>query len=118
MPEVYNLIQSKKVGTCFSLFCPYLPVPGKPASLTFWNVTYISLDVHWEQPLHPNGRIVNYELSYLELNSIGKYFFDIVFLDLMNVFLKHFLFACYVLFLFSPVNNEIRVLRIDLMYDR
>ncbi|XP_053380573.1 protein sidekick-2-like [Mercenaria mercenaria] len=44
-------------------------LPGKPASLKFWNVTYISLDVHWEAPVKPNGKIVNYELSYLEQNS-------------------------------------------------
>ena len=57
--------------------CLVISVPGKPASLKFWNVTFISLDVHWEPPLKPNGRIVNYELSYLEQNSASKYTNDI-----------------------------------------
>ncbi|KAL4239205.1 Protein sidekick-2 [Mactra antiquata] len=46
-------------------------LPGKPANLEFWNVTYVSLDVHWQPPVKPNGLIVNYTLSYLEVNAVG-----------------------------------------------
>ncbi|XP_053386774.1 protein sidekick-1-like isoform X2 [Mercenaria mercenaria] len=44
-------------------------LPGKPASLEFWNVTYLSLDVHWEAPVKSNGKIISYELSYVKQNT-------------------------------------------------
>jgi hypothetical protein len=50
-----------------------ISVPGKPVSLTFWNVTYTSLDMQWVPPLQPNGIIIKYKLTYQEQNSARTY---------------------------------------------
>ncbi|WAQ96469.1 SDK-like protein [Mya arenaria] len=47
-------------------------LPGKPGSLSFWNITFTSLDVVWEPPVKPNGKIANYELAYTEMNAVGR----------------------------------------------
>jgi len=80
-----SAIQWHIYNVCFQNFC-YLYirhpltynilVPSKPGDIRFWNVTYASLDVEWDPPTTPNGRIINYELSYIEENptsTFGKY---------------------------------------------
>lgn len=47
-------------------------VPGKPAELNFWNVTFSSLELEWAPPAMPNGQIIKYELAYQDENPGGK----------------------------------------------
>jgi len=64
------------VADILYILSPHILVPSKPGDIRFWNVTYASLDVEWDPPTTPNGRIINYELSYIEENPtsmLGKY---------------------------------------------
>ncbi|XP_052268400.1 protein sidekick-like [Dreissena polymorpha] len=46
-------------------------LPDRPARLEFWNVTFTSLDVQWSPPATPNGKILNYEIAYIEENPFS-----------------------------------------------